>query len=185
MMPELELWQQVSLFALALISLVYVYYFRIWVALATGSDLLFVAALAVCVASIAIPRVFDEGARRLVDASPLPAALADADTRVADLEALPSRLIDHALEKIGYEREVDDEDEVLLPVTAGPFESHVRPAVEALVSLVLRAGSFVCSFFLLLMALALRSSTSTARELDKLSTRVERLPYDDVEGQVG
>jgi hypothetical protein len=172
MFSELALWQEVALVILAFLSAIYVFYFRIWVALATGSDLLFVASLAVCVASIAAPPLFDLGARYLVDMSPLPEALVDADSKVAALEALPSELVNRALEKIGYEREADL---AAPPPQPGPFQNQVRPAVEALVAVLLRAASSMSSFFLLLMALALRSSTSTAREMHQLSSRLDRL----------
>ncbi len=173
MVSELSLWQEVSLFVLALLSAIYVFYFRIWVALAAGSDLLFAAALLVCIASIAVPRVFEEGSQQLVGASTLPAALQDVDSRVAALEALPGELIDRALAKIGYEQESGSPDKAA--AGPGPFESRVRPAIEALVAFVLRATSFVASLFMLLLALALRSSTSAARELHKLSARLDQL----------
>lgn len=175
MSTELALWQELALVVLALLSAVYVFYFRIWVALATGSDLLFVCALCVCVLAVAVPSVFDRGAEWAVAASPLPEALTEADERVVDLETMPTRLINRALRKIGFEREAE---EVLLAeakAVPGPFASHVRPAVEGLVSLILRGTSCVGSFFVLLMALALRSSTATARELDELNQRLDRL----------
>jgi hypothetical protein len=208
MFSELALWQEIALFVLAFLSMLYVFYFRIWVAVAMASDALFAAALVVCVASVAIPEIFDAGARRAVDASPLPQALFEADAKVVALESLPAELIVRALEKIGYERT----DEAPIGATSnasraaggailgegvsaegfppaegsppadgssfrapGPFESRVRPAAESLVAVLLRGTSCVASFFLLLMALALRSSTSTARELHALSARLERL----------
>ncbi len=173
MTPELALWQQLLLLGLATISLVYVLYFRIWVALAAGSDLLFVAALALSTASVVFPPLFETASRRLVDYSPLPAALAGADRRVADLEALPGRLIDRALATIGYEREIDPAD--LIVHEPGPFETRIRPALDSLLATVLRTTSFFCATLLLLLALALRSSTSTARQLQRLTRRLERL----------
>lgn len=173
MISELALWQEILLLGLAMISLLYVLYFRIWLAMATGSDLLFLAALALSVTSVVHPPVFAEASTRLVDRSALPRALAGADGHVAELEALPGRLIDRALAKIGYEREVEDED--LLPPEPGPFQTHVRPAFESLLALVLRTSSFMGAGFLLLMALTLRASTSTAREIQSLRRRLERL----------
>jgi len=105
MFSEFSLWQEIALFGLALLSMLYVFYFRIWIAVAVASDLLFVTALAVCVVSIAIPEIFEAGARRAVDVSPLPAALLEADAKVSALESLPADLIARALEKIGYERD--------------------------------------------------------------------------------
>lgn len=172
MISDLALWQEIALAILAFLSAIYVFYFRIWVALATGSDLLFVAALVVCVASVAAPRLFDLTAQHLVDASPLPEALIDADAKVAALEALPSELVNRALKKIGYEREAD----LAVPTPEpGPFETRIRPAVEALVAVMLRTASATSSFFLLLMALALRSSTSTAREMHQLASRLDQI----------
>jgi hypothetical protein len=173
MLSGLALWQEILLLGLAAISLVYVLYFRIWVALATGSDLVFAASLALAVTSVAWPALFEAASTRLVDRSPLPEALASADQRVAALEALPRELIDRALESLGYERDLEAHDLVARP--PGPFESRVRPALEALLTAVLRMTSFACASLLLLTALALRSSTSTTRALQSLTQRVDRL----------
>ena len=174
-MSELALWQQFLLLGLALISLIYVFYFKIWVAIARGSDLIFAAALAVAIASVAAPSLFDRLSEAIVDRSSLPEALISADEKIAAIESLPGELIDRALAKIGYE---PDPEEELVPEpepTPGPFESKIRPSVEALVAVVLRASSFFTATVLLLMALALRSSTSTARTLHALSLRTEAL----------
>jgi len=173
MFSGLALWQEFLLAGLALLSFVYVFYFQIWIALAVGSDLLFAAALSLAVASVAWPGLFDHVAMRIVDESPLPGALESADARVVELENLPGRLIERALESIGYEPEIAPEP--LPPPEPGPFEVRVRPAVDALVALGLRTTSFICSTLLLLLALSLRSSTSSARELRKLSARFEAL----------
>jgi hypothetical protein len=173
MVSELSLWQQLLLGGLALLSFVYVFYFKIWVTLAAGSDLVFVAALTVAVTSIAVPGLFDLAATTLVDRSALPEALQVADEKVASIEALPGELIERALAKLGYETEEEIAEE--LDPGPGPFESRIRPSVEALVAVVLRASSFLTSTLLLLMALALRSSTSTARALQNLSRRTEQL----------
>jgi hypothetical protein len=170
---ELAVWQTLLLLGLALLSLLYVFYFKIWIALATGSDLVFAVALAVAIASVAIPALFDHAAAGLIDRSALPEALTSADEKVASIEALPSELIDRALTKLGYEPE--PEPPPLTEPGPGPFEAKIRPSVEALLSAVLRAASFVIATFLLLMALSLRSSTSTARAMQTLSMRTESL----------
>jgi len=171
MMTGLALWQEILLLGVAAISLVYVLYFRIWVALAAGSDLLFVAALALSVTSVALPTLYETAAADLLEHTPVPAALASADQRVAALESLPQELIDRALESLGYEREETE------PVAyePGPFETRVRPALEALITTILRVTSFLCATLILGLALALRSSTSTARELRALERRLDRL----------
>jgi hypothetical protein len=170
---ELAIWQELVLVCLAFLSLFYVFYFKIWVALATGSDFIFAAALLVAVASVATPAVFDRVASALVDRSSLPAALSSADEKVAAIEALPGELIDRALSKLGYEPE--PEIEPLLAPGPGPFESRIRPSVDALVSFVLRSAGFFTATILLLMALSLRSSTSTARAMQNLSLRTTAL----------
>ena len=71
-----------------------------------------------------------------------------------------------------------DAEELALPEpvpSPGPFESKVRPSVDALVAAVLRAASFFTASVLLLMSLALRSSTSTVRMLQSLASRTEAL----------
>jgi len=172
-MSELAIWQELVLVCLALLALFYVFYFKIWVALATGADFIFVAALIVAVASIATPVVLDRVATALVDRSSLPAALSTADEKVAAIESLPGELIDRALSKLGYEPE--PETEPLLEPGPGPFESKIRPSVDALVSFVLRSAGFFTATILLLMALSLRSSTSTATAMQNLSLRTTAL----------
>jgi hypothetical protein len=175
LIPQLSLWQEILLLALAFVSLVYVFYFRIWVAIAAGSDLIFTGALAIAIASIAIPVLFDHLSAEVVDRSALPEALVTADEKVAAIEALPSELIARALTKLGYEPDPADAVPVPLELTPGPFESRIRPAVEALVATVLRAASLFTATVLLLMALALRSATATTRVLQSLSKRTEAL----------
>ena len=170
---DLSLWQEVLLAGLAFLSLLYIFYFKIWVALAAGSDLLFATALGAAVAAIAVPALFEHVSIALVARSPLPAALATADEKVAALESLPSELIDRALTKLGYEPEPEDMPQ---PTAGpGPFEARIRPSVEALIAVVLRATGFFGGTLLLLLALAMRSSTSTARTMQALSLRIEAL----------
>ena len=192
MTTPLSFWQELLLLFLAALSLVYVLYFRIWLALAIGSDVLFALALGMAVASIATPGLFRHAAGALVDHSPLPSALQAADSKVAVIEALPQTLIDQALAKIGFgpedeqlrsdsfpgrvESEHNPETVHLSPrLVAGPFVSTIRPSVEALVSTVLRFASFVCGSFMMLTSLAMRSSTTTARRLQKIAQRLDAL----------
>ena len=100
---SLSMGQSILLSTLAAIALLYVAYFRIWVAIAFASDLLFAVALVAGVTAIVGPGVFDALSRALVERSPLPAALEEADARVAALVALPGELVDRALERLGFE----------------------------------------------------------------------------------
>ena len=176
---ELSFWQQILLLGLAALSLIYVFYFRIWLAVAIGSDLLFAFALGLTIAAIVSPTPFREAAEAVVDRSPLPAALARADARVAEIEALPQTLIRRALAKIGVDPEPEEApdgspEELPMP---GPFVSSVRPSVESLVATVLRFSSFVGGSFLMLTSLAMRSSTTTARRLREQDRRLEALEW--------
>lgn len=175
MVSELAVWQEVLLVGLALLSLLYVFYFKIWITLAVASDVVFAVALAIAVASVAVPAAFELSARALVDLSSLPRALASADEKVAEIEALPSRLIARALEKLGVEPEPVAPEAIPVDPRPGPFEAQIRPSAEALVAVVLRTASFFIATLTLLMALSLRSSTSTARALQNLSRRTEAL----------
>ena len=174
---ELSILQQMLLLGLAALSLIYVFYFRIWLAVAVGSDLLFAFALGLTIAAIIAPGPFRGAAETLVDRSPLPAALAGADARVAEIEALPQTLIRRALAKVGYEPEEEEAPPAqteALPIP-GPFVSSIRPSVDALVASVVRFSSFVCGSFLMLTSLAMRSSTTTARKLREQDRRLEAL----------
>ncbi len=185
---ELSVWQQLLLAGLAVLSFVYVFYFKIWVTLAAGSDLVFASALAVAITSIAAPGVFGRIATEFVDRSSLPEALISVDEKVAAIEALPGELIDRALAKLGRARDPEDASLNESEAGPGPFEARIRPSVEALVAGVLRVSSFLISTLLLLMALALRSSTSTARALHTLTQRtddLERRLADDREDDRG
>jgi hypothetical protein len=180
---ELALWQEFLLVGLALTSFVYVFYFRIWIALATGSDLVFAFALGVAVTSVATAAPFDWAGFELVERSSLPQALESADQQLAAIEALPGELIDRALAHLGVEPEVvTDTPDWDVP---GPFEANIRPSVEALVSVVLRGMSFLCASLLLLIALAMRSSTSTARAMQGVAARAEALEHQVAEMRAG
>ena len=174
---QLALWQEGLLLGLAAISLLYVFYFRIWLALAVGSDLLFASAFVLTIASITYPPPFESAANALVVRSPLPQALSAADAKVVELQAMPRDLFRSALAKLGLE---DEEEPIGLepPVNSpGPFVSAVRPSVDALVATSLRMTSFFCGSFLMLTSLAMRSSTTTARRLHAVSERIEALEH--------
>jgi hypothetical protein len=185
----LSLWQEALLLGVVVLALIYVFYFRIWLAVAVGSDLLFALALGITVTSIVFPTAFDYFASALISRSPLPAALDAADAKVASIEALPGALIDRALAKLGVSSDEDErgdarqdirgnaaeaEEEVIRP-EPGPFVSAIRPSVDALVSTTIRLASFFCGSFLMLTSLAMRASTTTARKLNEMAERIEWL----------
>ena len=181
MTSQLSLWQELLLLGTALLSLVYVFYFRIWLALAISSDVLFAMSVALVVATIATPSLFDGIAHAVVERSPLPSALEDADARVAAFAALPGEMIDAALAKVGFEPEpepevaTDSQERGGGPIEPGPISSTLRPPVESLIAMTVRVSTFIGSGFLLLLSLATRASTTTARRLHSLAARVDEL----------
>lgn len=179
MTSQLSLWQELLLLGTGLLSLVYVFYFRIWLALAISSDVLFAISVALVVATIATPSLFDGIAHAVVERSPLPSALEDADARVAAFAALPGEMIDAALAKVGLEPdpEVATDSQGLdgRPMEPGPIVSTLRPPVESLIAVTVRVSTFIGSGFLLLLSLATRASTTTARRLHTLAARVDEL----------
>jgi hypothetical protein len=184
-LPLPSLWQEALLIALAVLSLVYIFYFRIWLAVAVGSDLLFVLALGITAMSITFPPAFDTAAQALIARSPLPAALETADAKVASIEAMPADLLERALAKLGIDSDVDTEAEGnayedgslnLTPAQVpGLFVSSIRPSVDSLVSTLIRLASFFCGSFMLLTCLAMRSSTTTAHQLRDFAVRIETI----------
>jgi hypothetical protein len=179
MTSQLSLWQELLLLGTGLLSLVYVFYFRIWLALAISSDVLFAMSVALVVATIATPSLFDDIAHAVVERSPLPSALEDADARVAAFAALPGEMIDAALAKVGFEPDpevaTDSQELDGGPMEPGPIVSTLRPPVESLIAVTIRVSTFIGSGFLLLLSLATRASTTTARRLHTLAARVDEL----------
>ena len=179
MTSQLSLWQELLLLGTGLLSLVYVFYFRIWLALAISSDVLFAMSVALVVATIATPSLFDGIAHAVVERSPLPSALEDADARVAAFAALPGEMIDAALAKVGLEPDpevaTDSQELDGGPMEPGPIVSTLRPPVESLIAVTVRVSTFIGSGFLLLLSLATRASTTTARRLHTLAARVDEL----------
>lgn len=172
MITDLYFWQWSMLVGLSLMGLYYVVHFRIWSDWLPTCDVLFIAAFAVVVASIAHPPFYQSLSSALINRSPLPEALATADARVVQIETMPGQLIRAALAKVGYE---SDEPEVELPAKPGPFESSIRPSIEALLMSVLRAAGFVCGTLLLWTTLALRAIGTKRIRLRAIAARVEAL----------
>jgi hypothetical protein len=172
MINDLDIGQLSMLVGLSLFALYYVLHFRIWSDWFPVCDVLFVAALAVVVASIAQPIVYERLSNALIDRSPLPSALATADERVLQIETMPGQLIRAALARVGYESE---ESAAAAPAEPGPFASTIRPSVEALLMGVLRAAGFVCGTLLLWTTLALRAIGTRRIRLGAIAARVAAL----------
>lgn len=170
MITDLDFWQISMLFGLSLLAFYYVFHFRIWSDWLPTCDTLFILALAVVVTSIAHPPLYQSLASAMIDRSPLPEALATADARVVQIETLPGQLIRAALAKVGYESDASEE---ALPPEPGPFESTIRPSVEALLMGVIRAAGFACGTLLLWTTLALRAIGTKRVRLRALAARVE------------
>ena len=150
MSSPLSLWQELALLILGLLALCYALLFRIWQTQALVADGVFALAIAALVLVVAVPSSFDLAGVRLVEGSPLPEALGHADERAAALAALPGRLIDSALARIGFE---PDEEEMGATPEAhveaiardapakGWLSEQVRPSVDGLVALLVRIAT--------------------------------------------
>lgn len=191
MSPPLSLWQEFALAALGTLSLLYVLVFRVWTAEALGADLVFALAVAAAVATVAVPSLFDAGARQVVAFSPLPSALEEADARALALADLPGRLIDSALARLGFDSDEDDgtgaTDDTSTGIIAsesadmatdaafGPLSAHIRPSVEGLVALLLRVAAGAITMLTLALAILLRAVRGLARRLRRTRDRLDRL----------
>jgi hypothetical protein len=101
-------WQGWALLGLGGVTVVYVAYFQIWLTFAFASDLLFAFALALGVISIATPTPFERAAEALIRRSPLPTALAAADSKLEALTSFPQRVIDDPLQQLGLVEAFED-----------------------------------------------------------------------------
>lgn len=186
MSSPLSLWQEFALVGLAVVSFFYAGVFRVWSGRGIGADGVFALAIAALVTVVTVPSVFDTAGARIVEWSPLPEALDAADARTAELAALPGRLIEGALERLGFgPKEAPDRDDVeAAPGAAAPdapdgemgwLNSQVRPSVEGLVALLVRVASAAMATLVLLVAILLRVVTGLARRLRRIGERLEAL----------
>lgn len=188
MSSPLSLWQEFALIALSLIALSYAVLFRFWSFEALAPDATFAVALGLLVAAIAFPTIFDAAGARIVEWSPLPRTLREADERAAELADLPRRLIDGLRERIGFDREAEAppaEDAVIEPKTGetGWLSTHVRPSVDGLVALLLRIATATMGGLVLLLALLLRILTGLARRLRRIGGRLEALEASRIDAE--
>ena len=184
MSSPLSLWQELALLALGTLSLSYALLFRVWHAQALVADGVFALAVAILFCAIATPTLFEGAGARIVAWSPLPQALGEADERAAALAALPGRLIDSALERLGFDPDDTDEtnsaDETSAGTDAPTAEAgwltrQVRPSVDGLVALLVRVATGTTATLILVLALLLRITTGLARRLRRIGERLEAL----------
>ena len=187
MSSPLSLWQEFALVGLAVVSFFYALVFRVWSGRGLAADAVFALAIAALVTVVIVPSVFDTAGAHIVEWSPLPEALDAADARTAELAALPGRLIDGALERLGFgsETEQGSADEIeQAPAEAGPdvpdaetgwLAAQVRPSVEGLVALLVRVATAAVAALVLLLAILLRIVTGLARRLRRIGERLEAL----------
>ncbi|MGB0620221.1 MAG: hypothetical protein ACPGVZ_12230 [Myxococcota bacterium] len=184
MSSPLSLWQELALLILGLLAVCYALLFRIWQTQALVADGVFALAIAALVLVIAVPSSFDLAGVRLVEWSPLPEALGQADERAAALAALPGRLIDSALARIGFEP--DEEETGATPEAhmeaiardapaQGWLSEQVRPSVDGLVALLVRIATGTTASLVAVLALLLRIVTGLSRRLRRITERLEAL----------
>lgn len=184
MSSPLSLWQELALLSLGLLALCYALLFRVWQTQALVADGVFALAIAALVLVVAVPSSFDLAGVRLVEWSPLPEALGQADERAAALAALPDRLIDSALARIGFD---PDEEETRAtpeahmeaiatpPPAQGWLSAQVRPSVDGLIALLVRIATGTTASLVAVLALLLRIVTSLSRRLRRITERLEAL----------
>ncbi|MBB83296.1 MAG: hypothetical protein CL931_05730 [Deltaproteobacteria bacterium] len=184
MSSSLSLWQEIALLILGLLALCYALLFRIWQTQALVADGVFVLAITALVLVVAVPSSFDLAGERLVEWSPLPEALGQADERAAALAALPGGLIDSALARIGFDP--DEEETGATPEThveaietdapaQGWLSEQVRPSVDSLVALLVRIATGTTASLVAVLALLLRIVTGLSRRLRRITERLEAL----------
>ena len=177
MMSWLSSWQAIGALSLGLLGFGYALAFRVWRAPVAGADLIFALSLALAAASLTAPAAFQFPTRALVERSPLPVALEQADARVAALATLPGELIEAALDRFGYagaEPALDSPPEET-PIQSGSFVAGIRPSIEGLISSVLRGFGLCLGALGMLTALALRVATMAVRKAQMLSLRLAAL----------
>jgi hypothetical protein len=187
MSSPLSLWQEFALVGLAVVSFFHALVFRVWSGRGIGADGVFALAIAALVTVVTVPSVFDTAGARIVEWSPLPEALDAADARTAELAALPGRLIEGALERLGFGPDTEDAPEVDVeeaPGSASPdapdgetgwLAAQIRPSVEGLVALLVRVATAAMATLVLLLAILLRIVTGLARRLRRIGERLEAL----------
>lgn len=134
-------------------------------------------------AAVFAPARFEPASAWWVERSGLPAAVREADRRIAAVEALPGQLWDALVEPfrdlLGEEPEPPPIVVPLTPVVSarepGALETAVVPAVEDTVLQLLRLTAFATCAVVMITAFLLRSTTSNASALRDLRRRVADL----------
>lgn len=123
--------------------------------LSPSLDLLFLATLVLAASALLEPRPFDRGAALLIAQTDLPDTIAEVDTRISDLEALPERLWADLKASIGF-----GDDEIAPPppvlVRPGSVEATVIQAVGEIVSMILRVYTYLSCVLALWVLLVVR-----------------------------
>jgi hypothetical protein len=159
---ESSLWIKLLASGLAGFALLYVLRLRpwrprrFWNALSPSVDLLFLSGVLLGVLALFEPMPFDGGARLLLDQTDLPASLDSLDREIAELADAPRRLWIELLDQIGLAQAAPAPPAPYDPVRDGHLQRRVLPAVQAIVSVLLRAFFYAGSLMVIAVALVMR-----------------------------
>lgn len=161
--------------SLALVAVALAYAGRVWRGrgFAPGVDLLFVSAWLGAITVLHAPAPFELTASHLVEGTGLPAVIREADDRIHAVESLPGDWVDALTGPFGGW----SEDQLPAPPRQAErrLERSVVPAVEELVSALIRGASFAFCALAMGTAYFLRRTASLRKELAQLRVRIEAL----------
>jgi len=162
---ESSFWIKLFASALASFSLLYVLRLRpwrprrFWRALSPSVDLLFLSGVLLGALALFEPMPFDRGASLLIAQTELPAHLDALDREIAELAAAPRQLWIDLLEQIGLPGAAPAPPAPYDAARDGHLQHRVLPAVEAIVSVLLRAFFYAGSLLVITVALVMRIFT--------------------------
>jgi hypothetical protein len=121
---------------------------------APGIDALFLLGLATGTAALYSAPPFERGAAVLVELTDLPATLLDLDGQITRLETMPERIWADLSWRMGWGSEPPAPPDG--PPAPGLVTENVRPAVDAVVEVLLRAFTYWGSLIVLAVSLVMR-----------------------------
>jgi hypothetical protein len=157
---------------------------RFWRSLSPSVDLLFLSGLLLGALALYEPRPFDRAARLLIGQTELPASLDAVDREIRELSDSPRRLWIDLLGRIGLPSFAPEAPVPYDRARDGRLQQSVLPAVNALVSALLRCFVYAGSLLVVAGSLVLRlfvhwragdPAQSPAAQRSRLEDRVREL----------
>ncbi len=144
---------------------------------APGIDLLFVLTVAMASTAVLEPAPFDRAAIALIEATSLPASLAEIDRRIDEVENLPETMWQDLTARLGWGSAAQTEAAEAFDPATGVASSSVLPAVHGILSMLMRSFTWVGCLFALILVQIMRGLAGlrqrepkppTLRPFDKL-----------------